>query len=309
MVIPKDFIETVEGLVFAVVEARPEQGRVLCFLRYLRQQGGWRKLATESANRLLSESYPDYLYFSQRLQAAVHAVPETNIIRHHQPRQRLQQLLELSSLDELEASVRDFCGLLHQQGIDLTQVGVTGSILIGAHNPASDIDLVFYRRDLFHRARHVVRDLQRQGLCQTLNHEDWHEAWQRRDCELSLAEYIDAEQRKYNKVIFRQRKIDLGLMAEDAPEVATDFVKQGPVRVKARIKEDDYAFDYPAVYTLEHVEISQIVCFTATFHGQAQRGEWVEVAGQLEMSANGEQRIIVGSSREARGEYIRRLES
>jgi len=313
MVLPKDFIETPEGLVFAVVDKKPEDGRVLCFLRYHSQPNGWQKLSTDSANRLLTEQYPHYLYFSKRMQASLHAVPEEKILVHHQPRQRLQQLLALSEPDPLQSIFREFCHLLQQKNIDLSQVGVTGSLLIGAQNAQSDIDLVFYCRDVFHQARNAIRELQQQGLCQSLSQSDWCEAWQRRDCELTLAEYVAAEQRKYNKVIYARRKVDLSLMALDAPVIAEGFAKQGAVRLQVKIavrlqvkiKDDDYAFDYPAVYELDHEDISQILCFTATYHGHAQKGEWVEVSGQLEISKNGEQRVIVGSSREAKGEYIR----
>ena len=41
MYLSKDFIETAEGLVFAVVDHRLEQGRVLCFLRYRKDGQGW----------------------------------------------------------------------------------------------------------------------------------------------------------------------------------------------------------------------------------------------------------------------------
>jgi len=39
----KDFIETAEGLVFAVVASGIEQGKVLCFLRYVRKSTGLEK--------------------------------------------------------------------------------------------------------------------------------------------------------------------------------------------------------------------------------------------------------------------------
>jgi len=50
------------------------------------------------------------------------------------------------------------------------------------------------------------------------------------------------------------------------------------------------------------------VCYTATYTGQAEQGERIEVAGQLEVSNTGLVRILVGSSREAEGEYIKVLE-
>jgi len=47
---PKDFIETKQGLVFAVVEQGLEQGKVLCFLRYIKEEASWIKVNTQEAN-------------------------------------------------------------------------------------------------------------------------------------------------------------------------------------------------------------------------------------------------------------------
>ena len=68
MFIAKDFIETTEGLKFAVVANGVEQNKVLCFLRYVREaDGGWKKYPTDAANALLRAQYPDYLYYSAQL--------------------------------------------------------------------------------------------------------------------------------------------------------------------------------------------------------------------------------------------------
>ena len=66
-----------------------------------------------------------------------------------------------------------------------------------------------------------------------------------------------------------------------------------------------YAFDYPAEFKLDHEEITHVVCFTATYTGQAIKGELIEIAGQVEQASDGLKRIVVGSSREALGEYIK----
>ncbi|MCU7891681.1 MAG: hypothetical protein KZQ78_08695, partial [Candidatus Thiodiazotropha sp. (ex Ustalcina ferruginea)] len=49
--------------------------------------------------------------------------------------------------------------------------------------------------------------------------------------------------------------------------------------------------------------------FTSLVHTHAGRtqGETVEVQGQLEISTDGHRRIVVGSDREALGEYIKVL--
>ena len=66
-------------------------------------------------------------------------------------------------------------------------------------------------------------------------------------------------------------------------------------------------FDYPARYRLDHNEIVEALSFTPTYNGQAFTGETVEISGVLEESGDGCRRIIVGSSREAPGEYIKVL--
>jgi predicted nucleotidyltransferase len=47
------------------------------------------------------------------------------------------------------------------------------------------------------------------------------------------------------------------------------------------------------------------VSYTATYTGQVKFGERVEISGLLERSSSGDQRVMVGSSREAEGQYIK----
>ena len=60
---------------------------------------------------------------------------------------------------------------------------------------------------------------------------------------------------------------------------------------------------YPAEFEIAHATIQKNVCFTATYVDQAVTGEKIEVCGQLEQDEFGNQRIVIDSSREARGEY------
>ena len=79
----------------------------------------------------------------------------------------------------------------------------------------------------------------------------------------------------------------------------------GNVVLQCRVIDDEYAFDYPAVFKIDHHELDAVVCFTATYTGQAVKGELIEVSGQIERSSTGIKRIVVGSSREANAEYIK----
>ncbi|MDD5228294.1 MAG: hypothetical protein PHN45_05695 [Methylococcales bacterium] len=309
MFLPKSFIETAEGLLFAVVAEGLETGKVRCFLRYVQNENGqWRKVQTTEANNLLAKNHPDYCFHSFEFDAFLHAVPIEKIATHHRPQQRLKQLLENSSNDEIENDCADLCRLFEHAGIDLNHFGVTGSLLIGQHKALSDIDLVCYDITTFHECRVVVRDLIKQDLLDNLNHDDWRESYARRDCDLSFEDYVWHEVRKYNKALINGRKFDLSLVElNDGNFLSeiTNYKKRNTIVLQTIVTDDTRAFCYPAEFKLVHSTIQKVVCFTATYTGQAIVGEMVEISGQLEQDEQGNQRIVVGSSREARSEYIK----
>lgn len=305
IIFAKDFIETAEGLIFAVVDHTIEHGKALCFLRYIKDSPGWKKVATEPANAYLKQHHPDYLHYSPVLDAHLHAVALERIVKHHRPKQRLQQLMQANRLDAVERDLFQLCGLLQQRGLDLAHTGITGSILIGVQQEQSDIDLVCYGRAVFHQCRVMVRDLIGLGLLQDLDDSDWQASYQRRSCELSYADYVWHERRKWNKAVINGRKFDLNFIDDTVRTDAAAYQKCGAVTLQCRIVDDVHAFDYPAEFKIDHEQFSSVVSFTATYTGQAVKGETVEVSGTVEQTSQGIKRIVVGSSREAHGEYIK----
>lgn len=302
----KDFIETAEGLIFAVVESGLEQGKVLCFLRYFLLNEQWHKVNTTQANDLLAERYPQYLYYSPLKQAHCHAVALDRVLVHHQPRTKLKTLFADKAKDNVEQDLHTLCHLFEKKGLNLNDMGVTGSILISAHNQNSDIDLVFYSGEDFQQARQIIQTLIEQGDCFELSEKDWQQSYDRRSCDLSYSDYVWHERRKFNKAMINQRKFDLSCVSVSKQNSEPlHYKKLNPVVLRVQVINDSLAFDYPAVFLIEHPQINAIVSYTATYTGQAQTGEWVEVAGLLEQSSDGIKRIVVGSSREACGEYIK----
>ena len=302
---PKDFIETAEGLIFAVVGQSLEGGKVLCFLRYVHGFSSWKKIATMSANDLLQQRYPGYLHYSPILDAHLHAVAIDQIVKHHQPQQRLQEILYSSLHDAVELDLLQLSELLQLHGLDLSQIGITGSILVGVQNPASDIDLVCYGRDVFYQCRAIVQKLIEQGDLQDLDNLDWQQSYMRRSCDLSFDDYVWHERRKGNKALINGRKFDLSFVDHGAESNGRGYQKCGAIILQCRVIDDFHAFDYPAEFKIDYQQIKSIVSFTATYTGQAITGERVEVSGVLEQSEQGVKRIVVGSSREAQGEYIK----
>lgn len=300
--LPRDFIETGEGLIFAVVDATVEFGKALCFLRY----GPNGKLSTTEANALLGASFPHYLHHSDRLDADLHAVSVDCIVKHHQPRQRLRELLVAPPKDEIEGKLQRLLQLLTEGALPTDAFGVTGSLLIGRQTLASDIDLVVYDREHFFQALGKVKALVNTGLLDELDERVWRDAYNRRGCELSFEEYLWHERRKGTMGQIEGTKFDLAMIVEESvEEPTTTWRKLGQSAIKARVLDDSKAFDQPARYRIDHPEIGEVLSFTQTYAGQATTGETMEAVGKLEASDDGRKRLVVGSSREALGEFIR----
>jgi len=301
----KDFIQTQEGFVFAVVEQGLEEGKVLCFLRYIPKGDAWVKVSTGEANAFLKQNAAQYLFYSKQKSAHLHAVSTHDIAVHHSPKKRLQEILATTEPDLIEQDCIALSRLLLEQGALLDSLGVTGSLLIGAQNTNSDIDLVIYGRENFQRIRGCIKSLITDQKLGALQESDWIDSYRRRSCDLSLQDYVWHEQRKYNKALINNRKFDLNLI-EEVPESSTVvYTKQGEVILQAQVLDAQYAFDYPARFLLKHAQISDVLCYTATYTGQAENNEWIEVAGALEIGSDGCQRILVGSTREAKGQFIK----
>lgn len=186
----------------------------------------------------------------------------------------------------------------------MSAVGVTGSLLVGAETDASDIDLVIYGADAFHQARQAIRAGVASGEFSPLDQRHWHQAYARRGSELSLDEYVWHERRKCNKAVFEGTKFDISLGTEISSP-AQKATKTGRAIVTATVVDDRAGFDFPARWRIEHQEVQEVVAFTPTYIGQALAGETIEAAGFIERLDDDTQRLAVGTSREASGQWIK----
>lgn len=305
----RDFIITEEDLAFAVTLSGIEDDRVIACLRYARSTDGcWRKLTTHQAEAILSR-YPYYLYYSPRRDILLQAVPVEAIAVHLQPRLRLQELLNQASSPSLVARLKSLLAAFETLGLASEHLGVTGSLLIGQYSENSDIDLVVYGREAFSRARLAVREGIASGYFAELDLALWQESYRRRGCALSFAEYLWHERRKHTKAAIAGTKFDLILVEEGSDPDPRTWRKLGRAILRAQVLDATDAFSTPARYRLNHPGICIALSFSATYLGQAETGEWVEVSGYLEQAEDGQRQIVVGSSREAPGEYIKVIRS
>jgi len=313
----RDFIETKEGLIFASVSyLHPPEG-YLAFLRYYPDEEGdreregksYRKVAsTEESFTFLERNFPEYI-----LAPNLQGVPMGRVSRIHLPTERLKEIARdpRNGFEQKVAALSDAFAEIDEQ-----KKGVTGSALLGMQTASSDIDFVVYGSENFHRARDILVEIFEQGgNIRPLNEQEWGAAYGKRfgtQGELGFEEFVSYEKRKGNRGVICDTLFDI-LFARDRDEIDaqcdTNFERQGRKKVRCRVTDASFAFDSPAVYRVEceAPDLKEVASFTHTYAGQALEGEDIEVSGVLERAKGGDEhlRIIVGTTREAKGEYIK----
>tara|TARA_R110002072_G_scaffold74374_4_gene176226 strand:- start:5446 stop:6381 length:936 start_codon:yes stop_codon:yes gene_type:complete len=304
---PKDYIGVDDKLFFAVVSEFQEENRALTWLRYIKDEHGMRKLATEQAGDLISDSYPEFQFHSHYADSDLHGIPLGSIGHIYQPDQTVTRLLNMTRPDGKQRDAIKILKLLLDAGIQEDHLGISGSLMLDTHNEKSDIDIIIYGRELFYKVRQSIKNYIESGELEALDNPSWIDAFQRRSCDISFEDYCLHEKRKFNKCISGTSKVDISMIPEVSERFQENgpFQKQGREKIESIVTDDTYAYDFPARYFTDHETISEVVSYTATYIGQVQKGERIEAAGYVEQDSDGKTRLLVGTSREAAGEYIR----
>ena len=295
----RDFVEDADGWLYAVA-AYDNAVQAGCVLRYVPDPAGDRvRRSTGVRYRKLDfvEAYARVAAERPHCLDLLHRVPLDEIAAVHKPEEVFPAILTR------DARVRRLADALE---LVPDTAGCTGSLLVGLEGPGSDIDLVVYG-GAFDRARARLPHAIREGLVDDLSEELWQRVYAKRRPELTYEEFRLHEARKWNRGEIDGTYFDL-LFTRDYAEIDPRPVPKGRVLGKAAIEATvtnaALAYDVPAVYELDHPEVARILSFTHTYSGQALAGEVVEAAGVLEQHG-GEQWLVVGTSREPIGEYIR----
>lgn len=294
----RDFIEDREGCLYAVSNY-DNSDRVGCILRYVPDTEGervsrttgrrYRKYDFSEAFAWIREHKPEYL-------DSVHRVPHSDVVRVYKPEE------EIGKVAARNDRVRR---LLSHFSLPAGSFGCTGSLLCGLENAASDIDLVVYG-DAWFAAQRQLKRLVETGVIPEMSTAMWRKVYDKRVPEISFDAFVLHEQRKWNRGEFEGTYFDLlytrvydNLNALPAGKGTV----LGRATIEATVTDASLSFDSPAVYAVDHDEISRVLSFTHTYSGQALAGEVIEAKGVVE--EHGDERwLIVGTTREAKGEYI-----
>ena len=294
----RDFVEDPDGWIYAV-STYDNEINVGCVLRYVPDDEGervgpsgqrYRKYDFEDAYARIAREKPAYAGLVQRIpRADLHRVlkPDLEIPRIAASHPRVKKLLDLFQL---------------RTGA----VGCTGSLLCGLENGSSDIDMVVYGEHWF-TAQALVKLGIADGRIEGMSPEMWHKVYEKRRPEIPYEVFcLLHEQRKWNRGQIEGTYFDI-LYTRSYDELAGAPTGRGEVLGKqtivATVTDASLAFDNPAVYVVEHESVTKVLSFTHTYSGQALTGETIEACGILEQHG-AERWLIVGTTREAKGEYI-----
>jgi len=298
----RDFLVTNDDWIFAVADYFHPHG-VRGVLRYVPDENGERELNGKRYKKydfdvafdFMRENRPEWV-------EDVHIVPEDKIKKVLQPNDAIEQLIR--SDHRVAAVVK----VLDEAGVPREKMGVTGSLLPGLQNEGSDIDFVVCGNDWFTARDAIEKAKSEDGIIEDIDEEMWKKIYTKRIPEISFEEFIVHEKRKGNRGMVDGTYFDL-LFVKDWQQITAPIPRGkdiGTRTIKAKITNADLAFDNPSVYKIEHEDIDHVLSYTHTYAGQALAGETVEASGVVEI-VDDIKRLVVGTSREPKGEWIRSL--
>ncbi|VVB92000.1 Uncharacterised protein [uncultured archaeon] len=295
----RDFIITDEDWIFAVADYCHPDG-IRSVLRYVPDPQGtrgvqkkYRKLDFDDSFVFMKTARPEWV-------KDVHIVPREHIKQVLAPNEKLPFIMKGNK------KVRTIVGAL-RNGIQLDKMGVTGSLLAGLQNESSDIDFIVYGSSWF-TARDIITQVKKDKTAITeISDEMWRDIYKKRKPEISFDEFLIHELRKGNRGMVDGTYFDL-LYVRDWEDIEpfARGVDVGVKTIEATVINADFSFDSPAIYKIDHPEISYVLSYTHTYAGQALVGERIEARGMVEVVGD-MKRLVVGTTREPKGEWIRSL--
>ncbi|BDG60443.1 hypothetical protein caldi_15330 [Caldinitratiruptor microaerophilus] len=305
----RDLIRSVDGLYFTVYGYEHPPGGAACFLQYVPVPGdpgrGAKPMdyphggAVVETTRWLAEHYPHYVRPGRGSPLPV--VPAGRVGAYFRPAEGLAGIRRRGPRDALEETLLEFTDLLARAaGIPPERLGITGSLLLGVHDPAtSDMDLAIYGREQALRAREAIV-----GGC--LPHvtrvpPEHRARWLRRMTvhhPHSPAEALYLIERRWHYGYYRGREFSLKAVRDPAgppPPVPGPGRALGRVRVRGTVADAADGCFTPALYRLRDLEWAggapaglapdadlPVWSFEALYSWAFDPGQRVEVDGVLE---------------------------
>jgi len=298
----RDFLITKDNWIFAVSDYFHPHG-IRSTLRYVPDENGEREL-----NGIRYKKYDFDVSFDFMRRNRPQWVEDVHVVPEGEVKQVLRPADVIDSLARSDRRIAAVVKTLENAGVPRAKMGITGSFLPGLQNEGSDIDFVVYGKEWF-TARDAIKNAKLAGgPIEDIDGNMWRKIYNKRIPEISFEEFVLHEKRKGNRGMVEGTYFDL-LFVRDWEQITAPASRGedvGRIKIEAKVTNADLAFDSPSVYKIEHEEIDHVLSYTHTYAGQALAGEVIEASGMME-EVGGLRRLVVGTSREPKGEWIRSL--
>lgn len=300
-----DYVYVSELGFMAVKGVSHPPGRVVAFPRL------GRVATLEEVYAFLEERMRGCLVFDDHSGQVLPQIPVKRVERYLSS---VEGFRNLRPVDRLTSLVLEFGKtLVEEGGISSGSIGVSGSILLGAHKRWSDIDLVIVEpRGV--RGVEVLREMRARGFTSAVTPEHTHDiAAKRRDSKMSLETWLKHEERKATYGLFRGVIYSAKIVTrpEDfwEPWGAARWRELGYVRVRGIVEDDSLGCYTPMRLKItvdevleggeEAFKCVEVVSFRSRFAEQVLNGERFAARGRLEIDLNTRRlRIFVGNTPE-----------
>lgn len=329
-------VETGDGMLFTVKGVVHPPQRVVAYLRYVPDPRGPRARGQDRYRRVYSVADQEaalrahgvsYRIDDPELGVPMDAVPWREVVRVYDPRERLRRLRSHGPDDPLSEDALALADLLRETaGASAGSLGLTGSLLLDLHTPASDIDLVVYGEQDCRRVHaallHLLEDPSSVLARPQKEELSAIHAVHREDTPLSAEDFARLQALKVNEGRFAGRPyfVRFVKLPDEVPERFGDprFAPAGMALVEARVTDDRGALFTPCRYQLGEVRtidgvradgLIEAISYRGRFAEQARAGQRVRAYGALERAiwSDGHEtmRLVVGSRP---GDYLLGLE-
>jgi predicted nucleotidyltransferase len=314
------YIETSERLLFSVKGIHHPDGLVIAYLRYIPDPKGKRARGCIRFRRVydldetqgyLRANAPIYLNFIKSKELTLQSIPLKRIIKIYNPTEKTSSIINYPK-NNLELTVAKFVMAISTEGdVPVSEIGVSGSLLIDLATSTSDIDLIIYGVENSMKAYDALRKLRaRTEWVRSYTIKDVipvaTERWNDPGLVRLLLE-IEAEKVLHGKV----DEIDYYIRLVPYPQEYKREIKSkllGKVTLNVKMGDAVMSIFTPCIYVVDDCfyvkpsfgpKVTQLVSYRGRFTEQAIEGETVVVHGSLEEVAYpGEtiHRVILGDT-------------
>lgn len=297
------FIVSDEGLIFEVKGNIQPDDRVIAYLRYIPDKEGTRVSANgmryrkiyglEKREAFLRKNYAKYLWHSDIHDCIIQAVPKDSIAFVLNPIDVLQQIRDMGRhVSQSQNAVRELAEVLvDEAGISWSDIGITGSHLVGLQTTTSDIDLVVYgssaSRKLHARlscresvpgiVRYHGKDLERHLQFRWPDFTEWKNDLRKIESEKHF-QGMFASFDFYIRAVKQQSEVQYSFHD-------LSFERKGECVIEGRVLSDTNSIFTPCSYCVECFEFPDLlylVSFRGRFTEHVKEGMKVRARGNLE---------------------------